>query len=273
MERREFLKLSVLFGTIAVDTSSTFQIIKNIVYDDRKIHLYLMQRKNGKWKIRWTKHTDLNIKKINIQIWKIETFKFLETVDFEIANNRRAKLWKKYNCSGETGAPISIEKPLKAAQNMLKSSNLKEYMNSEKKQKQLKDRSYKGGKVWGPTQGKHNVESGLWKEIQIAGTYAFVTKYAGSKEQREWGSKGGKRAYEVNVERGNMKKLAQHKIKLNRARWKTILDQIKTKTFTRADIARVSTNKISFNIINSELVKYVSGHGVPFDPKIFIKNY
>jgi hypothetical protein len=266
MERREFLKLSTLFAASILLADSKLQAIAKIA-DNTKVVLYLIQNTKGQWKVLWTKYLDMPKKRVDTRFNR-STFQILDIVDESIANQRRKQLWIQYQCSGNAGAPINVEKATKAGIHVWNHTNTKEYQNSDRKKSSIAKWCSSGGKA--TEQGKKNVESGHWKEVQRAGTDAFIEKYKGTQEQSRWSSRGGKNSAITNKERGNFDKLGKQATERHRARWIKILKEMPL-TFTKAELADKCTGKMSYNIINSDLVEHISGKGVPFDPKIYAK--
>jgi hypothetical protein len=110
-----------------------------------------------------------------------------------------------------------------------------------------------GGHAQGIIQGKKNVDSGLWEEIQKLGTKAFIEKHKNTEQYIEWKSKGGKEAVITNHERGNFEKLGKLATERHRKRWLQFLEQM-PEEFTRKDLTLISSHKTAYNICNSDLV-------------------
>jgi len=269
MERREFLKLSTLFAVGILLADSKLQAIAKLA-DPNKVVLYLIKNTKGQWKVLWTKYVDMPKRNLNTRFDR-STFQILDIVDECIANQRRKELWKQYECSGNTGAPINVQKATNAGFHVKNHRHSLQYQISDRKKESEKKWQSSGGTAVGLVQGKKNVESGHWKNVQNLGTQAFLEKYNGTEDHLSWSSKGGKSAVEVNKERGNFIKLGEQATKRHKAKWSKILEQMPL-TFTKEELTKIcSSGKVAYNICNSDLVEHVSGKGVPFDPKIFMK--
>jgi hypothetical protein len=113
MERRDFLKNSLftLFSTAIASNKVLASVAETLTAESLKIMLYLVQTKQGEWKVKATKWIDFYQKRLKPCHVKPETFKLLDIVDYDIANNSKIELWKEHNCTGRL-VPIKITNPL-----------------------------------------------------------------------------------------------------------------------------------------------------------------
>ena len=114
----------------------------------------------------------------------------------------------------------------------------------EENPEHAKENARKGGLVWGPIQGKRNVESGLLDNIRPLAADAFQ-KWA--EENREIlverGKVFGKLAAKTNMERGNFDKLAEKNKKRRRETWANKLRPLLGKEFLPAEARALLTHK------------------------------
>jgi hypothetical protein len=174
MDRRSFLKLSTLFAAaMAIESSPILKTIANSTDHTSKALLYLIQNKNGQWKVLWSRYSELDTKKINSKVYNIETFKPLEIVDAQIANQRRDNLWVKYKCSGQKGFPVNPKQVLEWQKLSYMHPNTLAYSRS----KENIDRLFKVVQTQRAKRaGKKNVESGHWDSIKYLGPKAAHDK-------------------------------------------------------------------------------------------------
>lgn len=139
MDRRSFLKNSLfaLFSTAVSSNKVLATVADTLPSTSTNVLLYLIQNKKGYWFVRGTKWVDVVKTKINETKYNLDTFKPLEIVPNEIAEQTRLKLWKEHNCGGGpgggTGFPIDVEKSTKAWRNGFESEAMKKYFGSELK--------------------------------------------------------------------------------------------------------------------------------------------
>jgi hypothetical protein len=203
MDRRSFLKLSTLFAAaMAIESNPILKTIANSTeHQINKVLLYLIQNKNGQWKVLGTKYVDIAKSKINESKFDINTFRILDIVDNSIANKRKLELWNQYNCSGQKGGILDTIESTRRIKLAPSSINTINYMNSEKRQIDLKNFRSKGGTTVGLIQGNKNKQNGLLNKICIEGG----KKVSSNKEQ--WSitsSNGGKKASIKNIESGQV---------------------------------------------------------------------
>lgn len=103
MDRRSFLKLGALFAAaMVVESSPALRAAANIVnVVETRVLLYLIQHRNGKWKVKATKYVDIAKTRMSSYTWNLETFKPLDIVDNSVATERRNELWVQYECTGK----------------------------------------------------------------------------------------------------------------------------------------------------------------------------
>lgn len=256
MERRDFLKLSVLVSAaLALESNS---ILRNALEltDSNSVMLYLLQNKDGKWKIRWTKYTQITKNKITPSKVNIETFKILEIVPESIAEKRRRELWKIYECSGNSGTTVGVKRTTASGKRLAVHPNTLVYRGSELNLEHLKKAASLGGKAIGPVQGKRNVESGLWSRINKESGQRVKELFKQEEFRKRVIPKlieAGKRSGISNKEKGNLKSAseggicAQGHVDTNRKRWKEIMDKLPHE-FRTSDLVNVSSEKIQKNI-------------------------
>jgi hypothetical protein len=114
VDRRSFLKNSIGALLFAGLTSNKVLagVVETLTPDSPKVLLYLIQLKNGEWKIRVTKWVDVPTKRLNEPNIIRETFKPIEVVDFNQVVSKRFFYWEKYNCSGRMGSLVSLGIPM-----------------------------------------------------------------------------------------------------------------------------------------------------------------
>jgi hypothetical protein len=102
ISRRSFLKVGLaglLFG--AVNSNPIVKkVVETIETQTLDVLLYLIQTKDGKWRIKGTLCINVPRKKVSSVKYKIETLQPLKVVNHSIANKVKRELWKKYNCYG-----------------------------------------------------------------------------------------------------------------------------------------------------------------------------
>jgi len=241
MERRDFLKNSLfsLLGVALTSNKALASVVETLTPDSPKVLLYLIQNTKGQWKVRGTKWIDVAKKRIDSNKVLIETFKPLEIVDNDVANNRRNELWKIHNCSGEKGGPLDvIVSTNRVKDNHTKSEKLKAYMSSDVKKEHWKKALIAGGKSWGKVLGKKNVESGWLEKIRPQDAHLNIYKWSDEK-RKQFHYNGGKAASIVNLQSGQVhmaQKLA------GESRRKKVID-------TSTGIIYVSVREVS-NVFN-----------------------
>jgi hypothetical protein len=257
MERREFLKLSVLFGAaLALESNSGLKAIADTLSKiNEKVVLYLIQSKNGDWKVRWTSWVDMPTRNLSSLKVNLDTFKLLAIVDESEANALRESLWIKYDCQGQKGQPVNIKKAKEAG------SAVAKHPNGENKKdriltEELLEVFRENGRKTGPMQGKKNVESGLWARISKAAGQRSKELYKQEDFRNRMKPKlqqSGRNSAIKNKEKGNLRSAseggicAQGHIDTNRKRWKEILDQLPPE-FKTSDLVDLSSDKIQKNI-------------------------
>ena len=214
ISRRSFLKLSLggLLAT-AVTTNPVLSIISNAVSESPyKVFLYLIQTKEGKWKVKGT--TCVNVDNVRIPATKfnVDTFKPLGVYSSEEVNDKKLKYWNQYNCGKgfqKRNYQISVKNGKKAKE----SGQWKSIASKGGKNGILAMRKHYGkdklvewckmGGTYGKIQGKKNVESGHWKrchELSKEACYIAVLQLdkKTNKILKEW--KGAKiAANELNI--------------------------------------------------------------------------
>lgn len=103
MDRRGFLKNSIgalLFGALT-SNKVLAEVVNTIPNDSLDVLLYLIQTKNGEWKVRATKWVNLNKEKLRYSNYNIDTFKPLGVYDNSKVMDAQRKFWKQYGCSGK----------------------------------------------------------------------------------------------------------------------------------------------------------------------------
>jgi len=209
MNRRSFLKgsiASLLLGALSTNKvlAST---INSLTPESLNVLLYLIQNKNGDWKIKGTKWTDIKTARLSQFQYNLDTFKPLTIVDNSIVNNVKERYWKEYNCKGRCPKNVNYITSYKSGLKAKESGQLAE---AQKLSLGVTHRIHpQYWKEHGSKIGKQNIESGhlsklhqlygkdLGKNWGKVGAKVVVDNKLGihsaSKQQRkEWGSIGGK---------------------------------------------------------------------------------
>jgi hypothetical protein len=179
MTRRGFLKNSIGALLLASLTSNKViaSVVKTIPKDSLDVLLYLIQTKDGDWKIRGTIWTKLAQQKLSSRQYNIETFKPLQIVDNKDANVVKKKYWVEYNCKGRC---VGLD-------------YLQCYKNGviAKKSGQFQSIATLGG--------SKTLKGKGYTDIQKKGTDTIIHKRLGlfnpkyDEVRKEWGNKGGMR--------------------------------------------------------------------------------
>jgi hypothetical protein len=206
MDRRGFIKNSIgalLFGALT-SNKVLAEVVDTMTPKSPKVLLFLIQNKKGQWKVRGTKWIDIAKKRLDLDKVNIETFKPLEIVDNDKANDRKNELWKIYNCRGEKGAPLDVvESANRVKDNHTKSEKMKAYVVSDLHKKNRDKAGSLGGKVQGKVLGQKNKETGWMNKIRPEGQLEYFNTF--SKEERMINSiKGGKAASVINLKSGQV---------------------------------------------------------------------
>jgi hypothetical protein len=259
MNRREFFKLSFLFGAaLALESNKGLKaIVDTLSASEEKVVLYLIQSKNGEWKVRWTTWVDMPKKNLSSLKVNLDTFKLLAIVNESEANDIRNSLWIQHNCKGQKGQPVNIKKVKAAGSAVAKHPNT-----DHRKPRVLSEEALEilraNGRKTGPILGKKNVESGLWAEISKRSGQRLKELF----KQEDFRNRvipklavSGKITATKNKQRGNLKSAseggicAQGHINTNRKRWKQIMDQLPHE-FTTSELVNLCSDKIQKNIVN-----------------------
>jgi hypothetical protein len=172
MNRRDFLKNSIgalLFGALT-SNKVLASVIESVPKDSLDVLLYLIQNKEGEWKIKGTIWTNLAKERLDPYKFNLDTFKPLKIVDNLDANKVKKFYWAEYNCSGKC---VSLNY-LQSYKNGVKAKESGQFIEfvkiggkskSDRKIKHLKSLTEKYGK----SIGKKNTESGLLKSICSSG--------------------------------------------------------------------------------------------------------
>lgn len=102
MQRREFLKNSIgalLFGALT-SNKVLAAVIESTSKDSMDVLLYLIQTKEGVWKVKGCIWPKLAKDRLNPNEYNIDTFQPLKIVDNKEANSLKRFYWNKYNCKG-----------------------------------------------------------------------------------------------------------------------------------------------------------------------------
>jgi hypothetical protein len=203
MLRRDFLKNSIgaLLGVALTSNKALASIVETLTPESPKVLLYLIQNTKGQWKVRGTKWIDVATKKLNSNKVLLDTFKPLEIVDNDVANNRRNELWKIHKCSGEKGGPLNIVVSEQRARKAHVSPKMLSYLNSEEWKNNLEKGKSDGGKKSGL--GQKNKESGWMNKIRPQGQLKYFERFT-REERTKNGIKGGKAASIVNLQSGQV---------------------------------------------------------------------
>ena len=208
MNRRGFLKNSIgalLFGALSTNKVLA-SIVENTPKDSLNVLLYLIQSKNGDWKIKGTKWTNIKSARLSSFKYNLDTFKPLEIVDYKISGVTKKKYAKQYNCKGRfhnVNYLASYKSGLKAKESGqfyeaaslggIKSHKLHiEYWKEHGKKigEQNKNNGHlkKLHQLYGKDLGKKYGKLGAAKVVKEK-----LGIHSASKEQRiEWGKIGGK---------------------------------------------------------------------------------
>lgn len=209
MNRRSFLKgsiASLLLGALSTNKvlAST---INTLTPESLNVLLYLIQSKNGDWKVKGTKWTNIKSARLSQFHYNLNTFKPLDIVDNSIVNNVKEKYWKEYNCKGRCPKNVNYLSSYKSG---LKAKQSGQFAEAAKKSYGASHRMHpEYWKEHGSKMGKLNIESGhlnklhklygkdLGKNWGKVGAKKVVDNKLGihsaSKEQRkEWAAIGGK---------------------------------------------------------------------------------
>lgn len=225
MNRRGFLKNSIgalLFGALT-SNKVLASVIEKTPNDSLDILIYLIQSKNGDWKIKGTKWT--NIKKCTLSQFEynLETFKPLEIVDSKISGITKKKYAKEFNCKGRVqnvNYVASYKSGLKAkSSGQLTKARVFSYGVTHKLHKEywkehgkkigdknvqtghIKSLGDKWGKIVGTIYGKEAAQKVLNEKLGI---------HSASKEQRsEWGRIGGNIGGKITSSKYNMKEISK----------------------------------------------------------------
>lgn len=225
MNRRGFLKNSIgtlLFGALT-SNKSLASVIELIPNDSLNVLLYLIQSKNGDWKIKGTKWTNIQKSTLSQFEYNLNTFKPLEIVDYKLAGDIKEKYWKQYNCKGK----LQKVNYLSSYKSGLKAKDSGQFYEAIKKSYGANHKIHaEWWKQHGKQIGRQNVESGhikslgdKWGKIvgkkygKEAGIKVFNEKlgiHSCSVEQRkEWASIGGKVGGKITALNYDMKKLSK----------------------------------------------------------------
>lgn len=139
MERRDFLKNSIfaLFGAAISSNKVLAEVASTLNPNSPKVLLYLIQNKKGYWYVRGTKWIDIAKTRVNEEKYNIDTFKPLDIVSNDIADEKRKELWKLHKCGGGPGGglgfPLNVEQSTNSQKIAITSEGFKNYINSELK--------------------------------------------------------------------------------------------------------------------------------------------
>jgi hypothetical protein len=209
MQRRSFLKNSI--GALLLGALSSNKVLASTINaltpESLNVLLYLIQNKNGDWKIKGTKWTDIKTARLSQFEYDLNTFKPLTIVDNIIVNDVKEKYWKEYNCKGKCPKNVNYLSSYKSG---LKAKQSGQWAEALKKSYGASHRIHpQYWKEHGSKRGKQNIESGhlsklhklygkdLGKKWGKVGAKVVVDNKLGihsaSKQQRkEWASIGGK---------------------------------------------------------------------------------
>ena len=139
MDRRSFLKNSIGALLFAGLTSNKVlaSVVETLTPESPKVLLYLIQNKKGYWFVRGTSWVNLGKDVVNSEKYDIDTFKPLEVIHNDIADQRRLILWKEHKCGGGpgggTGFRLDIVKSRKSQEKALNSEGFIDYVKSDLK--------------------------------------------------------------------------------------------------------------------------------------------
>jgi hypothetical protein len=209
MNRRSFLKgsiASLLLGTLS-SNKVLASTINALTPESLNVLLYLIQNKNGDWKIKGTKWTNIKTARLSQFEYDLNTFKPLTIVDNIIVNDVKEKYWKEYNCKGKCPKNVNYLSSYKSG---LKAKQSGQWAEALKKSYGASHRMHpQYWKEHGSKIGKQNIESGHLSKLhqlygkdlgnkwgKIGAKKVVDNKlgiHSASKEQRkEWASIGGK---------------------------------------------------------------------------------
>lgn len=225
MQRRSFLKNTI--GTLLyaglTSNKSLASVVNSMSDDSMDILLYLIQHKNGDWKVKGTKWTDIKSARLSPHYYNLESFKPLEIVDFTKTKSVKEKYWKQYNCKGrlqhvnyvssyksglkakESGQFINACKNGGYATHKMYPTYWKEHGkhigNKNKESGHLDNLHITHGKYLGKRYGKLGAQKVLENKLGI---------HSASKQQRtEWATIGGKIGGKIRASKTDMKKLSK----------------------------------------------------------------
>lgn len=222
MNRRGFIKNSVgalLFGALS-SNKVLASVIEKTPNDSLNVLLYLIQCKNGDWKVKGTKWTKIKSAKLSQFEYNLDTFKPLEIVDYTIVNNLKEKYWKQYNCKGRCPKNVNYLASYKSG---LKAKESGQFYEAVKKSYGASHRIHKEWwKEHGKKIGELNKQTGhlqmlhdvygkhLGKKYGKLGAEKVVKEKLGihsaTKEQRSiWGKESGKIGGKVTSSKYDMK--------------------------------------------------------------------
>lgn len=209
MNRRSFLKNSIgalLYGALTSNKALAY-VVNSTPNNSLDVLLYLIQNKNGDWKVKGTKWTNIQKCTLSQFEYNLDTFKPLEIVDNSIVNNVKEKYWNEYNCKGRCPKNVNY---LSAYKSGLKAKQSGQFAEAIKKSYGA---SHKIHREWWIEHGKKignlNKENGHLKKLHELYGKDLGKKYgklgadkvvkeklgihSATKEQKiEWGKKGGK---------------------------------------------------------------------------------
>lgn len=226
MNRRSFLKgsiASLLLGTLS-SNKVLASAINTLTPESLNVLLYLIQNKNGDWKIKGTKWTDIKTARLSQFQYNLNTFKPLTIVDNSIVNNVKERYWKEYNCKGRCPKNVNYLSSYKSG---LKAKQSGQFAEATKKSYGASHRMYpQYWKEHGSKMGKLNIESGHLSKLhelygkdlgkkwgKIGAKKVLDNKlgiHAATKEQRKkWASIGGKVGGKVTSSKYDMKSISK----------------------------------------------------------------
>jgi hypothetical protein len=205
MDRRSFLTNSIgaLLGIALTSNKVLSSVVETLTPQSPKVLLFLIQNKKGQWKVRGTKWIDVPTKKLDSNKVLLDTFKPLEIVDNEIANDRKNILWVEHKCSGQKGGPLNVEVAKQRAKKAHVSPKMKQYLESEEWKKNWEKGRLAGSGKWGKELGQKNKESGWLDKIRPNDFYKNFTNRT-SEQKKEDRILGGKAASIVNLKSGQV---------------------------------------------------------------------
>lgn len=102
MDRRGFLKNSIgalLFGALT-SNKVLAEVIDVVPKNSMDVLLYLIQNKDGDWKVKGTIWPNLAKDRLSETYFNLDTFKPLKVVDNKDANKIKKFYWVQYGCKG-----------------------------------------------------------------------------------------------------------------------------------------------------------------------------